>query len=54
MESAKILTPPSTNEVFCFLSEPNINMKIYQHYINARGEVLSTPLDTTAAVAISK
>ena len=47
MESATILTPFSTGLSDTCTSEPNIpkdqNMKKYQHYIAARGEVLPNP-----------
>ena len=60
MESAKILTPPSTglSGILFFVrtkySWRTIIWKKYQHYIDVRGEVLPTPHDTTTAVATSK
>ena len=45
MESATILTPPRYSAAF--RQNPSFpedkNMKKYQHYIDARGEVLPTP-----------
>ena len=57
MGSVTILKPPSLSSSL-LSSEPNIpedqKMKTYQHYIDARGEVLPTHTETTTAVATSK
>ena len=59
MESATILTPPSTDLNGILLSvrtqyswRTRIGKK-YQHYIDVRGEVLPTPCGTTTDVATS-
>ena len=55
MESARILTPPSTGLSGILLQNPiflkDQNMKNYQHFIYVRGDVLPTPRGTMTAVA---
>ena len=53
MENAKMFARYSAfRQNTIFLKDQN--MKKYQHYIDARGEVLPTPTEKTTAVATSK